>query len=147
MQEDHPLHQVLRPGESTANVVRCAGDDAAHRLLYGNAYAEIEWDTDGYPVALWPMDPQRVGIVMLEDRRIVYTCWSEEYGGLALPAWRVHHQRGLSMRGFVEGLSPIRTAMNAVGLGLAMEEFGAVFVNGAAPSVVLSHPSSCHRMR
>ncbi len=142
VREDHPLHRVLH---DLANPLQTSFDVRAmmlaHRLLYGNAYAEIEWDTDGYPVALWPMDPQRVGIVMLEDRRIVYTYWSEEYGGLALPAWRVHHQRWLSMRGFV-GLSPIRTAMNAVGLGLAMEEFGAkYFVNGAAPSVVLSHPS------
>ena len=142
VREDHPLHRVLH---DLANPLQTAFDVRAmmlaHRLLYGNAYAEIEWDGDGYPVALWPMDPQRVGIVMLEDRRVVYTYWSEEYGGLALPAWRVHHQRGLSMRGLV-GLSPVRTAMNAVGLGLAMEEFGAkYFVNGAAPSVVLSHPA------
>jgi HK97 family phage portal protein len=139
---DHPLHQVLH---DLANPLMTAFDVRstmlAHRLLYGNAYAEIEWDADGYPVALWPMDPQRVGIVMMDDHRLAYTYWSDAMGGVALPAWRVHHQRGLVMRGAV-GLSPIRTAMNAIGLGLATEEFGArYFVNGAAPSVVLSHPS------
>lgn len=140
--DDHPLHRVLH---DLANPLQTAFDvraqTLAHRLLHGNSYCEIEWSAEGYPVALWPLDPQRVGVMVLADRSLVYTYWSDSVGGLALPAWRVHHQRGLSMRGFV-GLSPIRTAMNAVGLGLAMEEFGArYFVNGAAPSVVLSHPA------
>lgn len=142
IREDHPLHRVLH---DLANPLQTAFDvramTLAHRLLYGNSYCEIEYSEDGFPVALWPLDPQRVGVMMLDDRSLAYTYWSDSYGGLALPAWRVHHQRGLTMRGFV-GLSPIRTAMNAVGLGLAMEEFGArYFVNGAAPSVVLSHPA------
>lgn len=141
LRDDHPLHRILH---DLANPIQTAVDvramTLAHRLLYGNSYCEIEWSEDGYPLALWPMDPQRVGVVMMSDRSVTYTYWSDNYGGLALPAWRVHHQRGLTMRGFV-GLSPIRTAMNAVGLGLATEEFGArYFVNGAAPSVVLSHP-------
>lgn len=139
---DHPLHRVLH---DLANPMMTAFDVRAtmlaHRLLYGNAYAEIEWDDDGYPVGLWPLDPQRVGIVMMERGEVVYTYWSDETGGVALPARRVHHQRGLMIRGAV-GLSVIRTAMTAVGLGLATEEFGAkYFVNGAAPSVVLSHPA------
>lgn len=142
VRDDHPLHRLLH---DQANPLLTAFDVRAmmhaHRLLYGNAYAEIEWDDDGYPVALWPLDPQRVGIVLLENRQLAYTYWSDEFGGVALPAWRVHHQRGLMMRGMV-GLSVIRTAMNAVGLGIATEEFGArYFVNGAAPSVVLSHPA------
>jgi len=143
VKEEHPLHRILH---DLANPIQTALDVRAmmlaHRLLYGNAYAEIEWDADGYPAALWPLDPQRVGIVLMADRRLVYTYWSDEFGGVALPAWRVHHQRGLTMRGMV-GLSVIRTAMNAVGLGLATEEFGArYFVNGAAPSVVLSYPKA-----
>lgn len=142
LRDDHPLHRLLH---DLANPLQTAFDvraqTLAHRLLYGNSYCEIEYSDDGFPVALWPLDPQRVGVVAMEDRSLAYTYWSDSYGGLALPARRVHHQRGLAMRGFV-GLSPIRTAMNAVGIGLAMEEFGArYFVNGAAPSVVLSHPA------
>lgn len=142
LRDDHPLYRILH---DLANPLQTAFDvraqTLAHRLLYGNSYCEIEYSADGYPVALWPLDPQRVGVVEMEDRRLAYTYWSDTYGGLALPARFVHHQRGLSLRGFV-GLSPIRTAMNAVGMGLAMEEFGArYFVNGAAPSVVLSHPA------
>jgi HK97 family phage portal protein len=137
----HPLHRIWH---DQANPLMTAMDVRsmmlAHMLLYGNAFAEIEFDEDGFPAALWPMDPRRVGVMVGADRRVTYTYWSDEFGVQGLPAWRVHHQRGLAMSG-VMGLSPIRTAMNAVGLGLATEEFGALyFVNGAAPSVVLSHP-------
>jgi HK97 family phage portal protein len=142
VRSDHPLHRLLH---DQANPILTAFDVRAtmmaHRLLYGNAYAEIEWDRNGYPVAIWPLDPLRVGVVMTQAGELAYTYWSDEFGGVALPARRVHHQRGLLLRGY-QGLSPIRTAATTVGLGIATEEFGArYFVNGAAPSVVLSHPA------
>lgn len=52
----------------------------------------------------------------------------------------VLHVPGLSFDGLV-GYSPIAMAKNAIGLGIAAEEYGSKFyANGAAPSGVLEHP-------
>ena len=139
---DHPLYKVLH---DLANPLMTAMDVRsmmlAHVLLHGNAYAEIEWNADGYPVGLWPLDPQRVGVELTADRQLLYTYFSDKFGGVMLPAWRIHHIRGLMTRG-VLGMSVIRSAMNAVGLAAAAEEYGSLyFANGASPSIVLSHPA------
>ena len=140
--EWHPLYTVLH---DLANPLQTALEWRemlfANVLLWGNAYSEIEFDRDGYPVALWPMSPDRVGVEMTREKRLIYTYYSDDFGGVTLPAHRVHHVRDLALRGVV-GLSRMRHALNALGLAAATETFGAqYFANGAQPSVVLSHPT------
>ena len=54
----------------------------------------------------------------------------------------VLHVPGLGFDGLV-GYSPIAMAKNAIGMGIACEEYGArFFANGAAPSGVLEHPGT-----
>lgn len=110
----------------------------AHTLLWGNGYSEIEWNGAGEPVALWPLNPSVTEPVRVKGNLYYVT----QVGGetISLPAWRVHHLKGLSGDG-MRGYSMIRLAMNAIGLGLATEEFGGrFFSNGARPGVVLKHP-------
>jgi HK97 family phage portal protein len=140
--QDHPLHALLA---DMANPLQTAMEVRetllANVLLYGNGYAEIEWGPDGYPAALWPMDAERVGLEISKERQLTYSYYSEDFGLVKLPGWRVLHLRGLATSGLL-GISPIRAAMNAVGLALATETFGArYFAEGAAPSLVLSYPS------
>ena len=140
--ESHPLYPLLH---DLANPLQTAMEVReslfANCLLYGNGYAEIEWGADGYPVALWPLPSDRIGVQITRNRELVYTYYSDEGGLVLLPKWRVHHMRGLAISG-VLGLSPIREAMNAVGLDIAVEDFGSLyFGNGARPSIVLSHPA------
>lgn len=110
----------------------------AHALLWGNSYSEIEWDGAGDPVALWPLNPAVTQATRVNGNIYYVTQVGSET--ISLPAWRVHHVRGLSGDGLT-GYSMIRLAMNAIGLGLATEEFGGrFFSNGARPGVVLKHP-------
>lgn len=143
--EDHPLYPILHdlsnPLQSAFDVRQTLFADV---LLYGNAYAEIEWGADGYPRALWPLPPEHVQLWVSSDRQIVYRVSADVFGVDArmrwLPQYRVHHLRGLVTQGLV-GISPLRAA-NAIGLAMATEEFGARFFGeGAHPSVVLSHPA------
>lgn len=143
--EDHPLYPILHdltnPLQSAFDVRQTLFADV---LLYGNAYAEIEWDADGYPRALWPLPPEHVQLWVSSDRQLVYRVSADVFGVDArvrwLPQYRIHHLRGLVTQGLV-GISPLRAA-NAIGLAMATEEFGARFFGeGAHPSVVLSHPS------
>ena len=110
----------------------------AHTLLWGNGYAEIEWSEAGEVLGLWPLNPAVTEPVRFNGKLYYVTQIGNET--ISLPAWRVHHLRGLGTDG-LRGLSMIRLAMNAIGLGLATEEFGGrFFSNGARPGVVLKHP-------
>lgn len=139
---DHPLYNLLhlQPNpEITSFTFREVM--MAHLSLWGNAYTEIERDGGGRVKALWPLPPNRVFPerdpvttkiryrVSLPDRNVVF-----------LPSENVLHVVGLSLNGLV-GVSPIRMAREAIGLGLAAEEYGArFFANDASPGGVLEYP-------
>ena len=111
----------------------------SHVASWGNGYAEIEWSRGGRPLALWPLNPAK----MKPERkngtlRYAYELPSGQTA--TLPSYRVLHIRGLGKNGIV-GYSPVRLAMQAIGLGLGTEEYGARFFgNGARPGGVLKHP-------
>ena len=139
----HPLYSVLHDqanSEMTAFEVR--ETRLAHTALWGNAYSEIEYNANMQVVGLWPLPPDRVGIERNRDTgQLVYTYLQDNGQGYVLPAWRVQHLRYMMIRGVV-GISPVRQAMNAIGLAQATEEFGATyFKNGSRPSIILKHPS------
>lgn len=139
---DHPLYainQTIANEEMTAFELR--ESRLAHCLLWGNSYAEIEYDDNFNVVGLWPLPPDRVGIERERDTgKLRYTIWSDTKGGVVLPDYRVQHLRYTMIRGAV-GISPIRMAMNAIGLSQATEEFGSkYFRNGSRPSIILKHP-------
>ncbi len=138
--EDHPLYGLLK---EQANPEMTAFDFRStimsHAVGRGNGYAEIEWSNGGEPLALWPLNPARMTPARVGDQlRYLYDLPDGTTANL--PSWRVHHIKGLSGNGLT-GYSPIRLAMQAVGLGLATEEFGSRFFgNGARPGVIIRHP-------
>jgi HK97 family phage portal protein len=96
----------------------------------GNAYSLIERDSRGAVQNLYPLRSDRVSIRKGDDLRPYYQC-SELSGSPTLSRERIFHLRGMSKDGYT-GLSPIQEAMEAVGLALATEQFGAsLFGNGA----------------
>lgn len=109
----------------------------AHLVLWGNFYAEIERNGRGQVLALWPLRPDRMTVDVAPDGRRVYRYANEPVADEA-----ILHVAGLGGDG-VTGYSLIRLAREAVGLGLATQEFGAtVFANGAVPGIVLKHPGT-----
>lgn len=139
---DHALYPILSSvgnAEMTAFEVR--ETRLAHTLTYGNAFAQIQYDNTYQVRGLLPMLPDRVGIERLPSGKLQYTYWDDSRGqGYVLPAYRVMHTRYTVWNG-VWGLSPIRQAMNALGVASAAEEFGArYFGNGSRPSIILKHP-------
>lgn len=143
----HPLYNLLRfsPNpEMTSQEFREAM--TGHMCLWGNAYANIEWLNSGFPGALWPLRPDRMSITRdpnTGELAYIYRLSKPDPDGSMerkLRAVDVWHIRGFSSNGIV-GYSPIALAMQAVGLSMAAEEFGARFFgNGAAPGGVLEHP-------
>ena len=108
----------------------------ASLLLRGNAWGLI---TDRSGAGLLPaqvdlIHPDRVAVTTNGDGRRVIRVNGEEVNPTDL--W---HLKAFTWPGQVEGLSPIRYAAEAMGLGIAAEKYGAKFFGDAAiPSGVLT---------
>lgn len=111
-----------------------------HLLLWGNAYAEIEADSRGRVTALWPLLAGNMLNITRGADGLVYEYMLPNGQLQKIPGFALLHLRGLGVNGYF-GLSPIALARQAIGLGLAAEQFGAGFFgNGAQLSGILKHP-------
>lgn len=114
----------------------------AHLCTWGNGYARIEWDGQGRPVALWPLAPHVTRAErLLGSFELVYkTTWQNKQ--VTLDPAEVLHVQGLGFDG-VTGYSPIGLMREAVGIGLAAEQFSSAFYqNGAWLGGFFEHPEA-----
>jgi HK97 family phage portal protein len=138
---EHPVARLLRRPNYEMDAVQLRETLMAHVLTWGNAYAEIERNGAGRPVALWPLLPDRTRPQRTDRGTLFYTT-SVGTRNFNLPAENVFHLVGLGFDGLM-GYSPIRMHRQAIGLALATEEFGASwFGSGSRPSGVLTHPGA-----
>jgi len=137
---DHPAYRILKvrpnPFMSGINYRELA---MKQLVMRGNHYAEIEFDRDGYPVALWPLAPEQTTVVYTERQSIVYvtTIGNQRIG---LPSYRVLHISALGDG--IKGRGLLDYSKETVGYAAALDRYeGTFFSNGAHPSGFLSHPS------
>lgn len=111
-------------------------------LTWGNGYAEIERDGSLRPIAIWPIEPDRVRPTRDTNGALVYEVTNSESGRAILPARDMFHLRGPGWNG-LQGYSPIALARESIALGLATEKFGSAFFgNGAVPGGVIEAPEN-----
>jgi HK97 family phage portal protein len=142
-QPEHPVAQLLSASANedmgASSMIRT---QQMHTLLWGNGYAEIERTRGGEVVGLWPLLPDRTRPEVTfpaSGRRLDYATQIDGRS-FKLPPSRVLHLMGYSFDGIC-GISPIYAARNAIGLGLAMEQFGSkFFANDAKSGGVLMYP-------
>lgn len=137
----HPLYRLLHdkpnPEMSAFEWWEMA---LVHILLWGNFYAEIVVDGCGNVSALWPIPPKLVRPTRLPDGRLVYDIELPDDPRRFGSEW-IFHVAGMRTGGLT-GLSVVGQAREAIGLGMAAEQYGAsVFGNGTVPGGVLEHPS------
>ncbi len=160
---DHPNFRLLHQranSEMTSQTWRKTM--MGHIVSWGNGYSEIERDRAGRPINLWPLLPDRTraervrlrdasGRIVLDGngvpviKRVVIThvpgANGEPQQEVVLPAENVLHVMGEGFDG-IRGYSPVQMARQAIGLGLAAEEFGARwFGSGSRPDGVLEFPT------
>jgi HK97 family phage portal protein len=110
----------------------------AHILIWGNGYAEIVRNGMGEITDLWPITPNRVKLAMREGK-LVYRIRVDNQD-VIMPRESILHIPGLGFDGF-QGYSVVAMARKSIGLGMAMETFGAMFFGqGTNPGVIVSHP-------
>ncbi len=92
-----------------------------HLGTWGNAYAEIEWDTTaGEPIALWPLNPSAMTPVR-EKGNLVYNYRLPDGGMKQFQTWQIYHIPGFGFNGLV-GYSPVSMARQSIGMAAALEE-------------------------
>ena len=97
------------------------------RLLDGNAYF-IPIYRGGRCVELWPLEPRSVTIQRdLDTLTLRYFVH-----GTPLTPDQIVHIRGLTIPGYLKGLSPVECARHTIGLALSAEKHGSkMFAQGA----------------
>lgn len=112
-----------------------------HKALWGNAYLQKIRNRAGRVVELWPLTPDRVKVAKVRLPGMaptkVFTV-TDDWGAVHdLTSREILHMPGMGYDG-VTGLSPIRAANEAVGMGLAAEGYGGkLFGSGSLMSGIL----------
>ena len=114
----------------------------AHLLLYGNSYSQIIRSGKNTVVGLYPLLPDHMDVDRDSKGNLTYTYTTSDGKTVVIKPQDVLHIPGLGFDG-VMGYSPIALEKNAIGLGIASEEYGSKFFsNGARPSGILTHPNT-----
>jgi HK97 family phage portal protein len=140
---EHPLYRLLHDApnaEMTSFIMR--ETMLSHVLLWGNAYVQIIRSGRNHIAGLYPLMPDHMEVDRDAAGNLTYTYTTTEGRTVRLSSDDVLHISGLGFDGIM-GYSPIALERNAIGLGLAAEEYGGkFFANGARPSGVLTHPNT-----
>jgi len=132
------VHQSPNPEQSAAHFWWFIQASAA---AWGRGYAEIERDSGGQAVGLWPIHPSRVRTYRDEaTREIRHEIHNDDGTMVDLADDRILHHYKFSRNGLT-GCSPISVGAASIGGVLAADEHASSFFgNNAAPVGVLSHP-------
>ena len=140
---DHPLYRILHDEpnpEMTSFIWRETA--LTHLLLWGNSYSQILRNGRGKILGLYPLLPDKMEVDRDEAGNLTYTYTTTKGNIISIRPEDVLHIPGLGFDGIM-GYSPIAVEKNAIGLGIAAEEFGSKFFsNGARPSGILTHPNT-----
>ena len=140
---EHPLYRILHDEpntEMTSFILREVM--LSHLLLWGNSYCQIVRNGRGHILGLYPLLPDQMQVDRDSGGKLTYDYSTRDGKTVRLRPEDVLHIPGLGFDGIM-GYSPIALEKNAIGLGLAAEEYGSKFFsNGATPSGVLTHPNT-----
>lgn len=108
----------------------------------GNAFARVEFDDRGAPVAIHPCLPGSVTIERLDNGRVRYRHTDEDGTVRVLLMDEVLHLRHRTRDG-LWGEGPIQMARETVGLAADLQSHAAAFTrNGARPSGMITLPTA-----
>lgn len=139
----HPLYELLHdwPNEDMTSFTWREAS-TAHLCGWGNSYSYIDFGRDGRPRSIELLAPDRVTPKRLDKNDLlVYEVTDRTGQKKQYLKEQILHVPALGYDGIL-GYSPIRTAAEAIGAGMAAQEhIGAFFKNGAVPALVLTHPN------
>jgi len=139
--DDHPLYRLIhaQPNPQMGSAV-FRRTLQAHKLVWGNGYAEIERDVVGRPIALWPLLPYTVQ-PYIERGLLRYRVFNPNGNPIEFASSDMIHLRGFSEDGIC-GVSTVAKARESFGLSIAAERMGSTFFgNGSTFGGIISYPA------
>lgn len=117
-----------------------------HIGLYGNGYAYIDWGKDGYPRALWPLDPVNTTVELeLATGRLLYHTQDARGNTYTLTPDSVLHFKTMSRDGYI-GTPPWRTLLDELNSQNETKKFISQFYkNGTLSGGVLQSESKLNQ--
>ncbi|MEX1040195.1 MAG: phage portal protein [Pirellulaceae bacterium] len=110
----------------------------SHALLFGNGYAYVIRDNEAKPIELLILDPEDT-IAEIRNGRLIYKTLMNNVEFQLAPS-DILHIKGLSHDGIC-GYAIIDIMKDAMGLGVALQRYGAQFFkNNAKPNIVIELP-------
>lgn len=151
--DDHPLYAVLHDSPNPNQTAFEAREFLIRDLLlFGNAFARLDFNARGQVVALWPVPWRTVGVDRLPGGRLRYRVTDADGRGAVLLQEEALHIRYASRDGAI-GLSPIAIGRGALGLALEQANTAeSLMRNAMRPSGILSFaekmsPEAMERVR
>ncbi|OAJ73378.1 portal protein [Brevibacillus sp. SKDU10] len=113
-----------------------------HVMLWGNAYALIDWGWNGRPEALWPLNPSVTEVTTDSNTgEVWYTTTLPNGEQRKIPWFDVLHLKAISKTG-LKGISPISFIREKIGIQQASDKFiGAFYANGTTSRGILKVPN------
>jgi HK97 family phage portal protein len=117
-----------------------------HVTVWGNAYANIEWETsgpnNGRPKALWPLDPSKTDVHIDGFTGEVWYVTTLPSGETRkLKYYDILHFKGISKSG-LKGITPISVIREELGVQQSQRKFlGSFYSNGTATRGILKIPN------
>lgn len=110
-------------------------------IIHGNSYSEIERDGAGRPLALWPLESQRMELLRTTGGKLVYAYADPEKGTIYLQPRDVYHLRNFHTKDGLVGQGVVSYGKDVLGIQIAADNMAAgIFYNSGIPSGVLAHP-------
>lgn len=140
--ENHPAATLLRdkpaPWWSARTMIETG---TYHANVYGNAYLPIVRDMNNQPIEIGIADPNGM-MIRVMDNGDKWFVWYIDGKPVRVHDRDMIHIMGLSRDG-IQGLSQLQLFRNALGVGMAAQEFGGrLFSQGANMSGLLMVPGS-----
>ena len=136
----HPVARLFKSPNDLQTATEMVAMMQANCLIHGAAYAEIERDGNGRPVALWPIHPGQITIERIPGTRRIRYQVSDEVGTRRLLPDEVFTIRDRWDDPFTPR-SRLDRCREALGGAVATERFAqSIWRNGARLSGFVKHP-------
>lgn len=110
-------------------------------IIHGNAFAEIERNNVGQPIALWPLRSQDMEIMRDVDGRLFYRYTNETGGTVDLLPREVFHLPNFHTKDGIVGQGVCGYGREVLGIQIAADGMASgLFHNSGIPSGLLLHP-------
>jgi len=157
---DHPLYPVVHDiPNPEQDIVSWLDTQSDRQVNWGNGYAEIQRDTSGSIVALWPIHTSRIPVCNIERNpvnpsqwrhiqvgqpgEIVYYAKNDDGTESAIPASDMLNVTGVLSRNGITGVPIPVAGAESLGIAIATDRHaGAFFRNGAVSNLALKHPKT-----